>query len=68
MSKKHFIELANLIKARPHCFTGLAVESLADFCQDQNPRFNRKRWLDYIRGECGSSGGKIKREKAEASC
>ena len=57
MSKKHFIELANLIKARPHCFSGLAVESLADFCQDQNPRFMRSRWLDYIRGKCGPNGG-----------
>ena len=60
MSKKPFIALANLIRARPHCFSELAVERPADFCQDQNPRFMRIRWLDYIRGECGSNGGKVK--------
>ena len=59
MTKKHFIELADLIKVRPHCFSGLAVESLADFCQDQNPRFKRDRWLGYIRGTNGKNGGKV---------
>ncbi len=60
MTKKHFIELADLIRARPHCFDNLAVLSLADFCQDQNPRFDRQRWLDYIAGRCGKNGGKVK--------
>lgn len=60
MSKKDFIELADLIKARPHCFSGLAIESLADFCQDQNPNFMRNRWMDYLHGKCGKNGGKIK--------
>ena len=32
-------------------------ELLADFCQSQNPRFNRERWLGYIAGKCGPSGG-----------
>ena len=30
---------------------------LADFCQSQNPRFNRARWIAYINGECGPNGG-----------
>jgi hypothetical protein len=60
MTKKHFIALANLIRVRPHCFSGLAIESLADFCADQNPQFNRQRWLDYIHGKCGANGGKVK--------
>lgn len=77
MTKKHFIELADKLKAmkpvrepsdspyargfnhgesRNWCFT---VEQLADFCQAQNPRFNRERWLQYINGECGKNGGKL---------
>lgn len=32
--------------------------ALADFCQAQSPQFNRQRWLDYIDGKCGPSGGK----------
>ena len=59
MTKKHFIQLAKLIKARPHCFSGLAIESLADFCADQNPNINRDRWLSDIRGLNGPGGGKI---------
>jgi len=60
MSKKHFIALADLIKARPHCFSGLAIHSLADWCKDQNPNFNRGLWMDYLKGKCGPSGGKVK--------
>ena len=37
----------------------VAVE-LADFCASQNPRFNRDRWIKYIKGECGKGGGKVK--------
>lgn len=36
-----------------HCIT-----MLADFCQAQNPRFNRERWLAYIAGTCGPNGGR----------
>jgi hypothetical protein len=36
-------------------------DELANFCQAQNPDFNRKLWLDYIAGNCGPSGGKIKK-------
>ena len=32
---------------------------LADFCGDQNPRFDRWRWLSYLSGECGPNGGKV---------
>lgn len=38
----------------------LMRDKLADFCQAQNPRFNRGRWLSYIAGECGPNGGKVK--------
>lgn len=36
------------------------AEELADYCQSQNRAFNRERWLAYVNGECGPSGGKIK--------
>ena len=35
------------------------VEALASFCQSQNGRFNRERWIDYVHGECGPNGGKV---------
>lgn len=60
MTKKHFIELANLIKDDLNDFTPNAIERLADFCQAQNPRFNRERWLDYLANKCGPNGGKVK--------
>lgn len=70
MSKKHFIELANILRdSRP---TGDLVahnpartmwetmrDELADFCKAQNGAFNRQWWLDYINGNCGPSGGKV---------
>lgn len=61
MTKKHFIALADIIKARPHCFSALAIESLADFCRDQNPNFNSQLWMNYLAGKCGPNGGKIKK-------
>lgn len=35
-------------------------DQLADFCQSQNPRFNRERWIGYINGTNGKNGGKVK--------
>jgi hypothetical protein len=70
MSKKHFIRLADTIRAAmpsegnsPAVFTHWKImrDALADFCQAQNPHFNRSRWLGYIAGECGPSGGKVRR-------
>lgn len=69
MSKKHFIALADVIikantdRIRPdqtETYSTAQIEELADFCQAQNPQFNRDRWIDYINGECGPSGGKLK--------
>lgn len=61
MTKKHFIALANVIKNDIHDFTPNAIERLADFCQAENFNFNRDRWMDYIAGKCGPSGGTIKK-------
>lgn len=70
MSKKHFIELADCLPTlmgefkRQHETGGLypekafhaVLDTLADFCAEQNPRFNRDRWMKYINGECGPNG------------
>lgn len=68
MTKKHFISLANAIKDRnqeadsPYWqFGEHQIDCLADWCQQQNPQFNRERWLAYIAGECGQNGGSIKK-------
>ena len=70
MTKKHFIALADAIREcnREHQslplgshnvagFSRHQLNALADFCQSQNPHFNRERWLAYIAGECGPNGG-----------
>jgi hypothetical protein len=67
MSKKDFISLADRIRAFEQ--TGgfdsrkqaqRLIDMLADFCQSQNPRFMRERWLGYIDGENGKNGGQVK--------
>lgn len=57
MTKKHFIALANAIRENNRndgagtlrgIFNDEQLNVLADFCQSQNPNFNRERWLAYI--------------------
>jgi len=67
MSKRDFIKLADLIRdfgvveqESPLPLTQTQVAMLADFCASQNPRFDRARWLGYIAGTCGPSGGRVK--------
>lgn len=48
MSKKHFIDLANTIRANPEAFSFEAIQALADYFASQNPNFDRTRWLEYI--------------------
>jgi len=67
MTKKHFIALAQLIKEynltrkdRPNlCFTLKQIMALADFCKNQNSRFDSDRWLGYIAGVNGPNGKKV---------
>jgi hypothetical protein len=66
MTKKHLIALADAIRVHNRingnttsAFATIHVATLADFCQSQNPNFNRSRWLDYIASKCGKNGGKI---------
>ena len=58
MSKKHFIALANHIKANRAAFSDEALQELARFCYRQNSAFNLERWYGYIEGTCGPNGGK----------
>jgi hypothetical protein len=68
MTKKHFIALADTIRNanwyahndNTQGFSQDAIERLADFCQWQNSNFNRERWLGYIAGTNGPSGGTVK--------
>jgi hypothetical protein len=76
MTKKHFIALADAIRAynkgafpsgtntvSPLKFTHTQVQCLADFCKSQNFRFDRSWWISYIAGECGPNGGAIRESK-----
>ncbi len=71
MSKKDFIRLADYIRDVTRCseqpFTDSQIGHLADFCREQNSAFKRERWLDYIAGNCGPSGGTIKKSAEERS-
>jgi hypothetical protein len=67
MSKKHFIELADMIREHNNRnpfnrqeFTPDQIATLAEFCKSQNSAFMRDRWIAYINGECGKNGGKVK--------
>jgi hypothetical protein len=57
MTKKHFIEIANHIKANHETFTPEALQTLCRAFAALNPQFKRDRFLDYITGECGPNGG-----------
>lgn len=69
MTKKDFIALADSIQLA----LGMSdintravwLSALQNFCRKQNPRFNLTRWLAYIRGECGPSGGAIRKPKED---
>lgn len=72
MTKKDFIALADmLIRANTErirtdqtdYFSPQQLDLLADFCQSQNSQFNRARWLGYVNGDNGPSGGAVKRAK-----
>ena len=69
MSKRHFIALADLLRSHDFKMSISLIDDpakryqaianmLADFCRSQNPAFNRERWLGYINGDNGPSGGK----------
>jgi hypothetical protein len=71
MTKKDFIALADMIRAHnmackhpvaihSTAFTPDQLDALADFCRSQNSEFKRDRWLGYVAGENGPSGGTVR--------
>jgi hypothetical protein len=65
MKKKHFIALADKIREFNADETNIPIDGaviamLSEFCEEQNPQFNRGRWLGYIAGENGPNGGAVK--------
>ena len=44
---------------RVYTLQELVIPRLAAYCQSQNPRFDRERWLGFIAGENGPNGGKV---------
>lgn len=63
MTKKHFIALADAIKEHNNMihtnhFTEDQLNTLAEFCRQQNVFFDRDRWMGYIAGTNGPNGGK----------
>lgn len=60
MTKKHFIYLAQCIKADREHFDDTALDVLEGFCRTFNPAFNASRWRAYIAGTCGPNGGRVK--------
>jgi hypothetical protein len=67
MTKKHFIQLADMIKAanynsdgNPYPFNAETIACLGAWCAKQNRAFKWERWVAYIEGKCGPNGGKVK--------
>jgi len=72
MTKQDFIALADAVRNHNADPCGRApgarfdddhLDTLASFCHSCNPRFDRERWLEYIRGDCGPNGGRIRKPK-----
>jgi len=66
VSKKHFIALADALRAQRPAYHwdankrvqwDLDVKAIADVCAASNPAFNRSRWRDYVNVLCGPIGG-----------
>lgn len=58
MTKKDFISLADHLRGLSPPAEILAA--VVRFCRSQNSRFMESRWLNYLRGDSGPNGGKVK--------
>lgn len=72
MGKKDFIALADTLRPilgpdnESELWTGKrehVVNFLCAFMRGANPRFKEDRWRAYLAGQCGPSGGAIKKAK-----
>jgi hypothetical protein len=65
MSKKDFIALAETIRNHNRYsstpFSPEQLDVLASFCKSQNSAFMKDRWLGFIAGENGPSGGTVRK-------
>lgn len=63
MTKKHFIALADALRGDYNAgrLSDAVLCSLISFMRDQNTMFKSERWLEYLKGNCGPNGGKIKK-------
>ena len=50
MTKKHFVEWADIIKDHNLQDNDGFIEDLASFFARHNPRFSKTTWLDYLWG------------------
>jgi hypothetical protein len=75
MTKKHCIALADALRHRkpdknwdPDKMVQweLDVKALADVCAHFNNQLYHTRWMSYIVGECGPSGGTVKKVHSPA--
>ena len=62
MTKKDFIALADIIRDHNNIVIGdklseNQLKTIAHFCHTRNPKFDRDRWLGYIKGTNGPNGG-----------
>lgn len=66
-SKKDYVALGdhirmhNKIAPEEHKFTDVHINSLADHMKSQNHTFMKDRWIGYVKGENGASGGAVKK-------
>jgi hypothetical protein len=72
MSKQDFIALADVIREHNRIashpansdmpkFEATHLEALVSFMRGQSSNFMKERWLGYVAGENGPSGGKVGR-------
>ena len=64
MSKKHFIALADVLRGER--VPPAVLDAICRFRREQNRQFNEERFRQYLAGECGPCGGKIKRKAGDA--
>ena len=65
MTKKHFIELADVLRLEikpriPADAFEVVLSEICGFCRSQNGRFDDDRFRGYVAGTCGPNGGTIK--------
>lgn len=63
MTKKDFIDLADTLRpvVKQGELSAEALNAIIYFCKKQNRNFMEGRWLDYMEGKCGPSGGRVRR-------